>query len=481
MKAVLAETATRASRHRQLPVPPSPAMLERRKRNAGGRSEALSNRRLPWCAVLLGLWAAGASGADPNDAAPIAYSRSKPSNPVSRLQSLLDQSEAKLTFEEQHGFLRSVLKHLDVDTDSQTLVFSKTSLQHTRIFPRMPRAVYFNDDVYVGWVRGGEVMEVSVADPQLGAVFYTLRQQPTQRPRFRRQTHDCLQCHNSARLDGIPAHLVRSVYPGRDGRAILRAGSFRTTHASPLSERWGGWYVTGTHGAERHMGNVVVEDPSDPTQLDREAGANLTSLKSKLNTWMYLTPHSDLVTLMILEHQTHVHNVMTFAQYHVRRALHRQAAMRQLLGETDEGLGDAARARIDHAADKLLRAMLLSNEATFDGPLTGTSGFRDRYERLGPATSDGRSLRQLDLQRRLFRHPMSPLIHTEAFAALPEPLRERFFERLLPILRGRDPDPAFAHLSANDRTAIHAILLETLPDLPAAWRQAPATQAADGE
>ena len=47
--------------------------------------------------------------------------------------------------------------------------------RHT-VSGRTPRALYFNDDVFVGYCQDGEVLEISVADPQLGAVFYTLGQ-----------------------------------------------------------------------------------------------------------------------------------------------------------------------------------------------------------------------------------------------------------------------------------------------------------------
>src|SRR6478735_1723676 len=106
--------------------------------------------------------------ADEFDRPPINYSTTKPANLISQLQKRLDEGEAKLGFTDEHGYLPDVLKELKVPVSSQMLVFSKTSLQRDRITPRTPRALYFNDEVYVGFCRLGEVMEVVAADPQLG-------------------------------------------------------------------------------------------------------------------------------------------------------------------------------------------------------------------------------------------------------------------------------------------------------------------------
>ena len=114
--------------------------------------------------------------------------------------------------EDGGGYLRSVLKLLYVPVSSQGLVFSKTSLQLFRISPSNPRAIYFNDNVYVGWVRSGEVIEVSTADPNLGAVFYTLDQTASTNPKFVRRA-ECLQCHSSRSTKDVPGHIVRSIFP----------------------------------------------------------------------------------------------------------------------------------------------------------------------------------------------------------------------------------------------------------------------------
>ena len=110
-----------------------------------------------------------APAGDDFEQAPIRYSATAPDNAVSRLQERLDAGSEALAWKEGTGWLASVLAALEVPISSQTLVFSKTSLQQARIGPRNPRALYFNDDVYVGYVRGGDVLEVSVADPRTSA------------------------------------------------------------------------------------------------------------------------------------------------------------------------------------------------------------------------------------------------------------------------------------------------------------------------
>ena len=200
--------------------------------------------------LLIGLAtfaAATASGQD-IERDPINYSAATPRNAVARLQERLAAGKAKLEFEPEHGYLRSLLRALDVPESSQVLVFSKTSLQRERISPKTPRAIYFNDDVMVGFCLRGRVIEISAADDAIGTAFYTLDQAREEKPVPQRQTESCLLCHSSSANQGFPGHLVRSLFVDRQGNPLLASGSFRTDHTSPLAERWGGWYVTGTSG-----------------------------------------------------------------------------------------------------------------------------------------------------------------------------------------------------------------------------------------
>ncbi|MSO23718.1 MAG: hypothetical protein EXQ58_10825 [Acidobacteria bacterium] len=204
-------------------------------------------------------------------------------DPVAQLQQRLDRGDVQLEYAAPGGYLLSVLKQLQVSVSSQMLVFSKTSFQQYRIAPAAPRAVYFNDNAYVGWVQGGDVVELSAVDPERGAMFYTLDQRKTDKPRFIRRD-ECLQCHASPRTLGVPGHFVRSVFPDREGFPQLQAGSFLTDHSSPLKERWGGWYVTGTHGAQRIWATSGFKIPTSQTNWTSRRVQTSPSWRSGLSS-----------------------------------------------------------------------------------------------------------------------------------------------------------------------------------------------------
>ncbi len=400
---------------------------------------------------------------------PINYSSAPTDDPITRLQERIDNGKVQLEYDAKHGYLPAVLKTLGIPPESQMLVFSKTSLQRERISPARPRAIYFNDEAYVGWVQYGQVLEISAVDPQQGAIFYTLAQRMTQRPQFLRDRGDCMACHASSRTWDVPGHVVRSVFTAPDGQPHFGAGTFRTNHSSPFSERWGGWYVTGTHGAQRHMGNVVATDKDHPENLDREAGANVTDLSPIVDTARYLNGHSDLVALMVLEHQADMHNLITRANYDARRALFDGRVMNQLLEQPEDHISQSTRRRIENAGQRLLKYLLFVDEAELSEPLRGTSGFAEHFAAMGPRDGQERSLRDFDLKRRIFRHPCSYLIYSEAFDALPDPLREYVYRQLWEILTGRNTSETYSHLSPADRQAILEILRDTKPGLPDYW------------
>ena len=400
---------------------------------------------------------------------PISYSESTPDNPVQRLQSRIDAGEVRLLYDDTVGYLRSVLAELRVPVSSQSLVFSKTSLQVHRIRPGNPRALYFNDDVYVGYVRAGEVMELSVADPRLGTVFYTLDQTRAERPRFVRQTDDCLICHGGSQTRGAPGHIVRSVFPDSGGQPIFSAGSYRVDHTTPHEHRWGGWYVTGSHGEATHLGNVTYRGRPVGDRVEDTSGLNVADVSDRFQSSGYLSPHSDLVALTVLAHQAAAHNVITKASFDVRSALHREVELNRALGEPEGHRWPSTDTILDGAATALVECFLCCDEAVLAAPIAGTSSFATEFVAGGKADARGRSLRDLDCRTRLFRHPCSFLIYGESFAALPDELRSRFWTRMDAVLAGSEGGEAFSHLSADDRAAIREILAATLPAAPRHW------------
>jgi hypothetical protein len=384
-------------------------------------------------------------------------------DPVAALAARVESGQATLSFARDRGYLSAVLQALDIPPSSQTLVFSKSSAQMGGISPDKPRALYFNDEAYVGWVDGGG-LELAAMDPEGGPYFYTLPQLDEPRPRFERHTTNCIGCHDSsedvARI--IPRLLDLSVVSDRNGVA-LQGAALVTTDRSPLRERWGGWYVTGTHGTQRHLGNQTFRAPATEfrslsefiANLDLSPGANVTDLKPYFDTSRYLTPHSDMVALMVLGHQTHVQNLLVLASYRLAEALKAGSN-----APTTDVLKDVG--------EPLVRALLFSGEAALTAPVAGTSNFAAEFQMRGPRDARGRSLRDLDLRTRLMRYPLSYIIYTKSFDAAPAALKEYVYRRLEAVLSGRDTTEPFAHLTTDDRTQIRSILLETKPDFATA-------------
>jgi len=424
---------------------------------------SLSNR----FAVLYCLWMA-CNGAVLNaqtasfENPPINYPSAKVDDAISRLNKRLESGEADLEFDNEHGYLSSVMEHLKIPVSSQGLVFSKTSLQIQRITPSRPRAVYFNDDVYIGWVQNGDVIEVAATDANQGPTFYTLRQRKTETPRFIRDQGQCIVCHASSRTQNVPGYLVRSVYPSRSGHPNYGSGTYTTNITSPFNERWGGWYVTGTHGKMRHMGNATFRE--NERSPDLNDGANRKTLNGLVDTKPYLSGHSDLVALMVLEHQTQMHNAITFANYETRQALHQSYSMNKLLERDPKHVSDVAKRRIDSAVERVIEHLLMCEEFRLADTVAGSSSFAADFTSIGPRDSKQRSLRDLDLKTRLFRYPCSFLIYSESFMGLPKHVKEPIVERLNQILKGEKESKAFSHLTPELRAAILEILQETHED-----------------
>lgn len=428
--------------------------------------------RLTFSLVALAVVAAPAvAQPDSFEQPPINYKTATPENVVAELQKRIREGKVKLKFAEDSGYLPAILKELNVPQSSQVLVFSKTSFQRERITPKTPRAIYFNDDVYVGFCLRGDVLEFSAVDTKLGTAFYTLDQSPDDKPQFDRQKDNCLTCHATSSTGGVPGHLVRSVFTDRYGMPVLSAGTYRTDHSSPFSERWGGWYVTGTHGKQTHMGNWVVQNAKKPEAEGNTDGQNVTELKSRFTVANYLTPHSDIVALLVFEHQTQAHNRLAQAMITNRQALHYQATLNKELKEPANHKWESVTRRIESAGDALAKYLLFSGEVKLEGPVAGTSDFAKEFAARGPFDKQGRSLRQFDLKTRLFKYPCSYLVYSKAFTDLPTEVKAHALKRMHEVLTGKDTSEAFAHLSAADRKAVLEILRDTMSDLPEYWKK----------
>jgi hypothetical protein len=376
----------------------------------------------------------------PYEHAAIKYFETPTNDPVARMNDRLEKGEATLDFQPGGlGYLASVLKQFGLNVDSQVLVFTQSSFQSPLISPQRPRAVYFNDDVSVGFVQHGEVMEVAALDAKQGVTFYTLNTHKTDKPSFARR-EVCLQCHQGGQTLGVPGLVVSSLYVPK-GQVEHTRGGFVTDDRTALEQRWGGWYVSGALGAQKHLGV-----PIGP------------GLDEKFDTSAYLSPNSDVVALMTLEHQTRMSNLMTRIGWDTRIAM-------------SEGKLDESRAKLDFAIDDMVAYMLFADEAPIANPIKGVTSFTKTFAQRGPRDNQGRSLRDFDLEKRLFRYPLSYMIYSKAFDGMPDWARERVYQKLYDVLTGKETDPKFARLSAEDRSAVLEIVRETKPNLPAYWKK----------
>jgi hypothetical protein len=413
------------------------------------------------CAVMLAFCPASSRAEDfqgsthslPYEEEPIAYSKQTPEDPIAQLQGRIDRGEVKLPWDDSFGYLPAILDTLGIAKASQMLVFSKTSLQRRLITPQNPRALYYNDDVYIGFIPGSSLMEIAAVDPKLGSVFYTLEQEKVRKPKFIRDA-DCLRCHGSSRSLGVPGPVLRSIATDESGELDGANEAEQVTHFTPLSERWGGWYVTGQHGAQTHRGNLVGEEAFTRHTAEPNALGNLSDLSRFFDRSKYVAPGSDITALMVLEHQAHMHNYLTRLHYETRIMTETYGHIRYLKNQVNE----------------FLRYLLFTEETPLTAPIAGDADFAKHFAAQGPRDSKGRSLRDLDLQTRMFKYPCSYLIYSPAFDALPEMMRGHLLQRLHDILTGKDTDPQFAKVRAEDRQAVLEILRETKSNLPAYWR-----------
>jgi hypothetical protein len=270
--------------------------------------------------------------------------------------------------------------------------------------------------------------------------------------------------------------MLRSVHPDPNGMPVLTAGTSLTTQDTPLEERWGGWYVTGTHGARRHMGNVTAKSRDDDGPLDVEHGANIASLTDRFDTAPYLAGgHSDIVALMVFEHQVQAHNLFTQLNYQTRWAVRDSRAINEALGKAGAGaaideLSDSAKRRISSAGEKLLRYLLFCDEDLITDRIQGTNSFAADFAARGPRDKQGRSLREVDRRRRTFKYPLSYLIYSPSFDALPAQAKDYLYHRLWDVLSGKDASGPFKHIATDERQAIIEILRDTKADLPSYFR-----------
>ena len=354
---------------------------------------------------------------------------------------------------EGRGYLDSLLNVLEINPASQVLVFSKTALKTRFVTAATPRALYFNDDTYIGFIQNSRSLEIAAMDPVLGPVFFDFSQRPDQPIEPEREMNRCLRCHDSYSMTGggVPRFLLSSVLANPEGNIVTHEISIITDTGTPLNRRWGGMYVTGSHGSQEIMGNFVIDDLGKLANIDLKPNGNKADLAEYLDTTPYLSSGSDIVALLVLEHQVEFQNRLTRLSFESRTRLHNNGML------TEETLNELSK--------PLLESLFMINESTLTDRVSGNPEYRDYFEALGPFDSDGRSLRQFDLETRTFKYPVSFLIYSDAFDALPDQVKSYLYSRISKILKGEDSDPVFSKLNSAELETATAILRDTKPEI----------------
>lgn len=428
-------------------------------------------------AVGLCVWVFSARATEMFEQPPMKYSESTPNDAVTRLQARLADGAVKFSGRDRE-VLAKLLWELKVPVASQVMVFSKTSLQRQLISPDRPRALYFSDDCYVGWVPSG-LIELTTIDPVLGPIFYQLdpgemRKEAAQS--FNRDA-DCLRCHGGTFVRDIPGLFVRSLHTDATGEMLLQGGSTVVDFRTPFTNRWGGWYVTGKHGSALHRGNVFSEVKNNQVVADFKRGGNVTRLDKFFDTERYLTNSSDIVALLVLEHQLEMQNTITRAGMNCRRMLEYQRALQLEMKETSTNdlAYDSVRSVFNGAVQDLVDDLLFYQEADLPAGLQGAAAFQQAFGSNARKDAAGRSLKDFSLKGRLFENRCSYLIYSESFLALPPQLKRRVYARLNQILTAHTAEPRYAYLGSEERERIGQILRET----HAEFRSALSSAAAD--
>ena len=413
----------------------------------------MSHRLLP---ILSGIALASVACAETTykdfDDPPHNYHTAPLKDRFTKLRADLESGRIPLDHGSEKAFVISLLKALDVPASSQMLVFSTTSLQLRFITPRNPRAIFFNDGLYVGYIPGAKI-EILSMDPELGAIFYMFDIPTGSRPIAVERSEKCVNCHTKEDTGFVPGIVIKSVIPGPTGGSLKTFRKERTGHDIPFSERFGGWYVTGDRGVAtewanvigRYSGDEITKSPVQPGQLFDFA--------------KYPVATSDILPQLVHEHQAGAANRILQASYRARTAFHLDK----------DKLTPAHYAELDEQARSVVRYLLFADEVPLpSGGIAGDAAFRADFVKSGRAVQ-GASLREFDLRTRLFKYRCSYMIYSPEFQGLPARMKQQIYIRLREALSTEKPVKEYAYLPVAEKQAIHAILKGTLPDLPPGW------------
>jgi hypothetical protein len=377
------------------------------------------------------------------------YNEHRPRDTFTRRLDDLNSGKIPLDRSSEKAFLLSLLEALDIPVSSQTLVFSTTSLQLSLISAANPRAIYFNEDVYVGYIPGGK-LEIVALDPTLGAIFYLMDVPLNGKAMTIERTGRCMNCHAGDETGHVPGLLIKSVIPGPNGGSLDAYRLAKSGHGIPFEERLGGWYVTGDHGFTNHLGNLTGKlSAGEMTFFPNPPG-------ERFRVERYPVATSDILPHLLHEHQAGFVNRAVESTYRARTIEYISEG--KLNAEQTRELNEQARA--------LTRYLLFADEVALPpSGVVGDADYRKAFLFNRRATAEGRSLKDFDLRTRLFKYRCSYMIYSPVFEGLHPLVKQRVNARMKAALNGTETE--FAYLPVPERQAIHEILRATLPEFAA--------------
>ncbi len=349
--------------------------------------------------------------------------------------------------------VQRLLKRLNIPESSQMLVFSATSLQRS-ISPYRPRALFFNDEIYLAWVPDGRV-EIAADDPELGPVFFIMSlSAPYTQPLVADRQTRCMNCHAPPETGGLPSLLLTSTLPNDDGGSLDKFREPEVGHGVPFEQRFGGWHVTGIDARKVPHANVIGQSADGKTVRVPNAPGERGDLRH------YPRPTSDILPQLILEHQSGAVNLLTRAHY----------LARSLTSPEHGPLTSDDTAAADRMAADIASYFLFANEAALPpGGIAGDAEFKRDFTANRRPDSQNRALKDLSLSTHLFSYRCSYVIYLPLFTALPAQMKDRVWSAMEQAL-GPQPAAAGKHLPPGERAAIRSILVATAKDVPASWK-----------
>ena len=398
---------------------------------------------------------------------PHGYFSKDAKDPVTLLMKRVQRGEVLIKEPNGKPLVERLLRELGLNKDTQVLVFSRTSLQRREVSYSNPRALYFNESVYLGWMPNGRI-EIASFDPELGPIFYFQRELDDASSPLLARSRSCLGCHAGDATNFLPGSLGRSVYPDKSGRSLRSIDDYRRSgHHIPLHDRYGGWFVSGNHGAMRHMGNAIASREGGKITIDREQFANLEKLDRFFSTEAYPAPGSDIAALLVFDHQVTMHHRLVEAAYRARQSL-----FDSKLDPKETDLSKLSKGRsIDEfieGRDKVVDYLLFRDETPIP-KISCDPGFRRAFTANHIADSRKRSLKDLRLDGRIFENRCSYMIYSPTFDQFPPMLKGAIYARIHEILTSPKPVEGFDYLGKDEKRRILEILHETKEDLPPGW------------